>query len=110
MLTGEPSIERSHEASDGEARLRREVGLFLGVAVTVNAMIGTGIFRLAPKVVRLSGSVGSALGVWVLGGLISLCGALCIGGLGAAMPRSGGLYEYLRRAYGPTAAFLFGWA
>ncbi len=107
---GEPRGPGDGAEAAGEARLRREVGVVLGVAITVNAMIGTGIFRHAPKVVELSGSLGAALGAWVLGGVISLCGALSIGALGAAMPRSGGLYEYLRRAYGPTAAFLFGWA
>jgi amino acid transporter len=94
----------------GEMRLRRELGVFLGVVVTVNAMIGTGIFRLSPKVVELAGGTRAALFVWVLGGAISLAGALCIGGLGAAMPRTGGIYEYLRRAWGPTTAFVYGWA
>ncbi len=110
MPAHEPQVAPAASEAAGEARLRREVGLFLGVAITVNAMIGTGIFRHAPKIVRLSGSIEGGLAAWALGGLVSLAGALCVGALGAAMPRSGGLYEYLRRAYGPTTAFVFGWA
>src|SRR5687767_1037603 len=91
-----------------EAKLRRELGTALAVAVTVNAMVGTGIFRLAPTVLRLAGSSAGALLVWGFGGVVSLCGALCMGELAAAMPRAGGIYEYLRRAYGPTAAFWYG--
>jgi APA family basic amino acid/polyamine antiporter len=96
--------------TENEARLRRDLGTALAVAVTVNAMVGTGIFRLAPNVLRLVGGSGSlALGAWIVGGIISLCGALCMGELAAAMPRAGGIYEYLRRAYGPPFAFWFGW-
>src|SRR5687767_5809796 len=97
------------ETAPNEARLRRDLGTWLAIAVTVNAMVGTGIFRLAPRVVELSGGTDMALGVWAFGGLISLCGALCMSELSAAMPRAGGIYEYLRRAYGPTIAFWYGW-
>jgi APA family basic amino acid/polyamine antiporter len=97
------------ETAPNEARLRRDLGTWLAIAVTVNAMVGTGIFRLAPRVLELSGSSGTALGVWAFGGVISLCGALCMSELSAAMPRAGGIYEYLRRAYGPTIAFWYGW-
>ena len=92
-----------------EAKLRRELGIPLAVAVTVTAMGGTGICRLAPTVRGLAGSSTAALCVWMFGGLVSLCGALCMGELSAAMPRAGGIYEYLRRAYGRPAAFWYGW-
>jgi len=93
----------------GEAKLRRELGVWLAVAITINAMVGTGIFRLSPRVLKLVGSSEAALGVWIAGGVISLCGALCLSELSASMPRAGGIYEVLRRAYGPTVAFTFGW-
>lgn len=96
-------------ASHDEARLRRELGSLLAIAVTVNAMVGTGIFRLAPRVLTLVGSASVALCVWIAGGVISLCGALCMAELAAAMPRAGGIYEYLRRAYGPVLGFWYGW-
>jgi len=92
-----------------EARLRRELGAVLAIAVTVNAMVGTGIFRLAPNVLQLAGSSAAALGVWAAGGVIALCGALCISELAAALPRAGGIYPYLRHAYGRTVAFWYGW-
>jgi APA family basic amino acid/polyamine antiporter len=96
--------------TENEARLRRDLGTTLAIAVTVNAMVGTGIFRLAPNVLRLVGGSGTlALCAWGAGGVISLCGALCMGELAAALPRAGGIYEYLRRAYGPAFAFWFGW-
>ncbi len=87
----------------------RELGVWLGSFIVVNATIGTGIFKTPAKVARLAGSIEAYLGVWITGGLIALCGALTIAELAAALPRTGGIYEYLRRAYGPTAAFLFGW-
>jgi APA family basic amino acid/polyamine antiporter len=54
--------------------------------------------------------VGAIALVWILGGVITLCGALTIAELAAAFPRAGGIYVYLREAYGPLAAFLFGWS
>lgn len=94
----------------GEAALRRELGVLLGALVVVNATIGTGIFKKPAQTARLAGSLSASLGVWIAGGLIALCGALSLAELSAAMPRTGGIYEYLRRAWGPRPAFLFGWA
>ncbi len=106
-----PAMATPHERADRieEAKLRRDLGLALAVAVTVNAMVGTGIFRLSPKILRLVGSSDAALCVWLAGGVISLCGALCLAELCAAIPRAGGIYEILRRVYGPSIAFMFGW-
>ncbi|MFO0626450.1 MAG: amino acid permease [Polyangiales bacterium] len=92
-----------------ESSLRRELGVFLGMAVVVNATIGTGIFKVPAKVARLSGSVGAALAMWGVGALIALAGALSLAETSAAIPRTGGLYEHLRRAYGPRTAFLLAW-
>ncbi len=110
-LTSGGASERdgTRHAAVGEGRLRRELGVALGVGVTINAMVGTGVFRLSPKVLGLVGSTGLALSVWIAGGVISLCGALCLSELSTAMPRAGGIYEVLRRAYGPSVAFTFGW-
>jgi len=97
------------EATNGEAALRRAIGVGLGALLAVNATIGTGIFRTPSTVVRQAGSVEAALAVWLGGAVLAVAGALSVAELGAAMPRAGGLYEYLRRAYGPRTAFLFGW-
>ena len=55
-------------------------------------------------------SVGVALTVWVIGGVLSLLGALTYGELGAMQPEAGGLYVYIRDAFGPLPAFLYGWS
>lgn len=92
-----------------EKHLRREIGLWIGVLVVVNATIGTGIFKTPAKIARLTGSLDVYLAVWVAGAVISLAGALSLAELAAALPRTGGIYEYLRRTYGRIFAFLFGW-
>lgn len=92
-----------------EKALRRELGLWLGVLVVINATIGTGIFKKPAQVAQLTGSLSAYLLVWIAGGVIALMGALSLAELAAALPRTGGIYEYLRRAYGRTVAFLFGW-
>lgn len=94
----------------GEEDMRREIGLALGALIVVNSTIGTGIFKTPAQVARLTDSMSMALAMWVVGGVIALCGALSMAELSASMPRTGGLYEILRRAYGPKLAFLFGWA
>lgn len=101
------SVEASR--ATGEGALRREIGLVAATAIVVNATIGTGIFRTPAQVVRDAGSIGAALLVWVLGAVVALAGALSIAELAAAMPRAGGLYEFLRRLYGPRVAFVYGW-
>lgn len=97
-------------APTGESSMRREIGPLLGVALVINATIGTGNFKTPAKVARLAGSTGSALAVWAAGAVIALCGALTLAELAAALPRTGGVYEYLRRAWGERVAFVFGWA
>lgn len=93
----------------GEAALRREIGVFAATAIVVNATIGTGIFRTPAQVLRDAGTMEAALAVWVAGAVIALAGALSIAELAASMPRAGGLYEFLRRLYGPRVAFVYGW-
>lgn len=101
--------EPTSSALAGEHALRRELGLFLGIVVVVNSTIGTGIFKVPAKVARLTGSIGASFVVWIMGAIIALCGAITLAELAAALPRAGGLYEYLRRAWHPSVGFLFGW-
>ena len=96
-------------AGDGDG-LPRRLSVWSAAAAAVGLTIGSGIFRVPATVAAESGSVGGIALVWVLGGLITLCGALTIAELAAAFPRAGGIYVYLREAYGPLAAFLFGWS
>ena len=77
--------------------------------MVVGSVIGSGIFMVPATVARDVPFVGGIALVWIIGGLFSLAGALTLAELGAMLPRAGGLYVYLREAYGPRPAFLFGW-
>ncbi|HJU73614.1 MAG TPA: amino acid permease [Gemmatimonadaceae bacterium] len=90
--------------------LRRTLGTLDLTLLTIGLVIGSGIFIVPAVVLRSSGgSMGLALGIWVVGGILSLLGALTYGELGAMDAGSGGLYSYLRDAFGPWLAFLYGW-
>jgi len=80
------------------------------MGITVGIVIGAGIFEVPSLVAQNAGSSSQLITVWVLGGLLSLIGALCIAELAAAYPNSGGVYFYLRRAFGAKIAFLYAWA
>jgi APA family basic amino acid/polyamine antiporter len=86
------------------------LGLWDAVSLVVGIVVGTAIFRSSPMVFANTSSPLAALGAWTLGGVLSLVGALCYAELATTYPRSGGDYEYLTRAFGRWAGFLFGWA
>lgn len=90
-------------------RLPRKLGLASASAVLIGSTIGSGIFRTPAVVAGRLDAVWLFLGAWVLGGLVAVAGALSYAELSAMMPRTGGIYVYLRRAYGGLTAFLFGW-
>ena len=94
---------------NGGDALPRRLGLWATTAVVVGTLIGSGIFRVPATVATEVGSVGAIAAVWVLGGVIALCGALSLAELAAAFPQSGGVFVYLRETYGRGVAFLFGW-
>jgi APA family basic amino acid/polyamine antiporter len=80
------------------------------VLIVIGTVIGSGIFIVPATVLAQTGaSVPIALGVWLAGGILSLLGALTYAELGAARPDAGGLYVYIRDAFGPLPAFLYGW-
>lgn len=89
--------------------LARELRLVDAVALVVGCIIGAGIFRTAASVAGVLATPGLVLLIWAIGGLLSLCGALCYAELASAYPSTGGDYVYLTRAYGPLAGFCFGW-
>jgi APA family basic amino acid/polyamine antiporter len=72
-------------------------------------MIGTGIFLKPSEMAAVGGSVSIVYAAWIAGGLLSLFGALSFAELGAALPKAGGQYAYLRKGLGPVWGFLFGW-
>ncbi|PYQ16705.1 MAG: hypothetical protein DMF80_03685 [Acidobacteria bacterium] len=89
--------------------LRRVIGFGGGLAVIVGTTIGSGVFRKPTTLARDVGDPATILGLWVAFGLVSLCGALALAELSSMLPRTGGVYVYLRAAYGDAAAFVFGW-
>jgi APA family basic amino acid/polyamine antiporter len=90
-------------------QLRRTLSQRDLIFIVVGTVIGSGIFLTPGTVVRNAGSGGMALAVWIVGGVLSLLGALTFAELGASKPDSGGMYVYLRDAFGPGLAFVFGW-
>jgi len=91
-------------------RLPRTLGLWSSVALVVGITIGSGIFRSPAGIAQKVPDPAVMLLLWVTGGAITLCGALSLGELAAALPETGGLYAYLREGWGRLPAFLFGWA
>jgi basic amino acid/polyamine antiporter, APA family len=95
---------------EGVPGLRRVLGVWAAVAVVVGTVIGSGIFLVSQDMVKAVGTPWMVFVVWVVGGLLSLFGALTYAELAAAMPEAGGEYVYLREAYGPFFGFLYGWS
>ena len=93
-----------------EGRLPRTLGLWSSVALVVGITIGSGIFRSPAGIARQAPNPFVMIGLWVVGGAITLCGALSLAEIAAALPETGGIYAYLREAWGRRAAFLFGWS
>jgi len=89
---------------------QRLLGPLGAVALILGMVIGAGIFKTPALVASLSGDVGWTLGVWVLGALISVMGALCYAELCCAYPHAGGDYHFLHRAFGRNVSFLYAWA
>ncbi len=89
--------------------LKRDLGLWSAVAIVVGTVIGSGIFLVPRTMIQRVGSPEMVFVVWVVGGLLSLAGALSYAELAAAMPEAGGEYVYLREAYGPVWGFLYSW-
>jgi APA family basic amino acid/polyamine antiporter len=95
--------------SPPDRALPRVLGPLSIIGIVVGTMIGSGIFIVPSAMAAGLGSPVLMLAVWVVGGVLSFFGALSLSELGAAFPQAGGMYIYLREAYGPLVAFLFGW-
>ena len=100
------------EIAPGKAILPRILGPFDAIMIVVGGIIGSGIFLKIDKIDSARGSYGfaSIMAVWIVAGIVTLCGALALAELAAMLPQAGGPYVYLREAYGRPAAFLWGWA
>ena len=89
--------------------LVRGLGAWASAAIVIGTMIGTGIFLKPAEMAREGRFVSIVFAAWVVGGVLSLFGALAFAELGAMIPEAGGEYAYLRRGFGPAWGFLFGW-
>jgi amino acid transporter len=97
-------------APNERAELPRQLGMWSAIAVVAGITIGSGIFRTPAGVAnRLPGPLPIFL-VWIAGGITALCGALTLAEVAGAFPETGGIYVFIRRAFGRLPAFLFGWA
>jgi amino acid transporter len=92
------------------ATLVRRLGLWSAIGLVIGITIGGGIFRTPASIAARVPDPMWMLGVWVLGGVIVLCGALAFAELSASMPETGGMYVYLREGWGRPYGFLYGWA
>ena len=92
--------------SDNEGGLFRFIGLRSAMMLVVASMIGAGIFTTTGFQAQDLGHPGTIFFLWIVGGILALCGALCFGELGAAMPEAGAEYVYIRESYGPAFAFM----
>ena len=105
VVLGKPTTS----PASAETSLVRGLGPLDATMIVVGSMIGSGIFITSAESARLIGAPGWLLLAWAVAGLMTITGALCCAELAAMMPRAGGVYVFLREAYGPSLGFLFGW-
>jgi APA family basic amino acid/polyamine antiporter len=100
---------KSSEISTPANELKRDLGLYAAISIVIGTVIGSGIFRVPQTMTQSAGSVGMVFAVWIVGGILTLAGALTYAELASMLPGAGGEYVYLTEAYGPMWGFLYGW-
>ncbi len=100
----------SPSAPESQPKLVRRLGLFDATMLVMGGIVGAGIFVNPAEVARHVGTPGLIVGVWLIGGAIAIAGAFVYAELAARRPDVGGQYAYLRDAWGPMPAFLYGWS
>src|SRR5262245_47558693 len=108
-MTNDPVDDRPVSRSARPGGLMRILGVGFGLAVIIGSTLGIGILRTPGLVAGQLGSPWSTFAVWLLGGLYTLLGSICLTELGTMLPEAGGYYVYARRAFGRTAGFAVGW-
>jgi len=99
-----------HDAAAKPRDLKRILNMWDAAALIVGIIIGSGIFAVPPSIARDLDSFVPMISVWILGGVLALCGALTYAELSAMFPRTGGAYIFLHETYGPFPAFAYGWS
>src|ERR1700760_1634109 len=89
--------------------LKRDLGIWAAVSIVIGTVIGSGIFRVPQAMTQSAGSVQMVFAVWIVGGILTMAGALTYAELASMLPGAGGEYVYLTEAYGPIWGFLYGW-
>lgn len=89
--------------------LKKEIGLLEAITVVIGVVIGSGIFFKASSVFKNAGTPMLGILAWVAGGLITMASALTVAEIATAIPKTGGIFAYLKELYGEQWAFLFGW-
>lgn len=103
-------MENNNQLLQEKTELQRQLGLPETLSIVINRIIGSGIFRTPAPIMLITASVSMFYGVWVLGGVATILGALCYAELVAMMPKAGGPYVFLKAAFPPVVTFLRGWA
>ena len=97
-----------NQSKTGE--LPRKLGLWSCIAVVIGITIGSGIFRTPAGVTNRLPGPAAVFTVWIAGGIVAMCGALTLAEVAGAFPETGGIFVFIRKAWGRLPAFLFGWA
>src|SRR6478672_13518861 len=103
------SLPAENDPRAFDALLVRGLGTWDGALLTIGSIVGTGIFLTTSDMAKVLPHPGLILLVWLAGGLLTLAAALSRGELVAMFPRAGGLYHFVKEAYGPLMGFLYGW-
>src|SRR5947209_6523265 len=102
-------MDKTHPEAPAEPGLLRVLGPWMGTALVVGTVIGSGVFKKPYAVATNVPEFGMAMLAWVLVGLLALAGSFALAELAVLMPRAGGNYVYLREGFGEWAGFLYGW-
>ena len=96
--------------SNSVEQLKKELGLIEAIAIVVGMVIGSGIFFKPAIVFKNAGAPGLGILAWAVGGIITMAAGLTVAEIAAAIPKTGGLFAYLKELYGEKCAFLFGYS
>ncbi|WP_416827976.1 APC family permease [Ectobacillus polymachus] len=100
---------KKNEDHSENVHLRKDIGMLEAITVVIGIVIGSGIFFKSSPVFGQAGSVWMGLAAWIVGGIVTMASALTVAEIGAAIPKTGGVFVYLKELYNEKWAFLYGW-